>query len=264
MKKFLFAAVLCLMAAPGALAAESPWATADYAQARLIAGAHKAGLEIRLAPGWHAYWRMPGDGGLAPQLDWAASKNLKAATLQWPAPRRYEDAGLQSFGYEGQFILPLAVAADDAGKPVDLALALNLMVCEKICVPQKLDIAMTLPPGNVPDGAHDARLAAVAVPHADGMAKLKIENLVVGPDALVARIFAPRGFDALDMFIDAGEDMYITARPEITVDEKNPDFAMVRIAAPEGTDNLFNAVSGHTITVVITDGEHAIEKSYAF
>lgn len=263
MKKLLLTAALLLV--PGtAQAAESPWVSADYAQARLIAGADKAGLEIRLAPGWHAYWRMPGDGGLAPQLDWAASKNLKSATLQWPVPKRYEDADLQSFGYEGQYILPLTLAAEAADKPVDLALALNLMVCEKICVPQKLDIALSVPPGNTPDGAHDARLAAVALPHAEGTEQLKIENLVVGPDALVARVYAPRGFAFLDVFVDAGEEIYITAKPEVTIDPKDAHYAMVRVPAPAGVDNLLSAVSDKPVTVVITDGEQAIEKEYRF
>ncbi len=263
MKKLLIAAAL-FIAPAAAHAAESPWVSADYAQARLIAGAHKAGVEIRLAPGWHAYWRMPGDGGLAPQFDWAASKNLKSAAVQWPVPKRYEDAGLQSFGYEGQFILPLVIDAEKDTDAVDLALSLNLMVCEKICVPQKLDLALAVPPGNVPDGEHDARLSAVALPAAGHTAKLRIENLVIGPDALVARVYAPRGFDAVDLFVDAGEEFYITARPEITVDDKDPDYAMVRVAAPNGTENLFNEVTGHAMTVVVTDGEQAIEKEFNF
>lgn len=262
MKKLLSVLTLCLLAGT-AQAAESPWVSADYAQARLIAGAERAGLEIRLAPGWHAYWRMPGDGGLAPQFDWSESKNLQEAKVQWPTPKRYEDAGLQSFGYEGQFILPLAVTATDAAQPMDLSLALNLMVCEKICVPQNLNLALNVPPG-VADGAHDARLSAVKLPALDGTDKLKIENMVIGPDAMVARIYAPRGFEKLDVFVDAGESLYVTARPEVAVDEKDPAYAMVRVAAPEGTENLFNEISGKKISVVVTDGADAIEKEFSF
>jgi suppressor for copper-sensitivity B len=262
MKKTLSVIILCLLAGT-AHAAESPWVSADYAQARLIAGASMAGLEVRLAPGWHAYWRMPGDGGLAPQLDWAQSKNLKEAKVQWPTPQRYEDAELQSFGYEGQFIMPLTVTAVDAAQPVDLSLALNLMVCEKICVPQNLQIALRVPPGEA-DGEHDARLAAVKLPAINEAEQLKIENMVIGPDAMVARIYAPRGFEKLDMFVDAGETLYVTARPEVTVDAKDPHYAMVRVAAPQGTDNLFNAISGKKISVVVTDGAEAIEKEFSF
>ena len=251
----------CLAPAP-ARATESAWVSADYAQVRLIAGAEKAGLEVRLAPGWHAYWRMPGDGGLAPQMDWGRSRNLARVDVSWPVPRRYEDAGLQSFGYQDHFILPLAARGEDPGADIALALDLNMMVCEKICVPQVFSgVALTLPAGGKA-GKHDARLAAVPLPHAGDTEALRIESLVVGPDALVARVFSANGFAALDVFVEAGEN-YVTAPPQITPDEKNPGYAMVRVAAPEAVGNLFTEVSGETLTVTVTDGRTAIERQFA-
>lgn len=53
----------------------SAWNLVPHAAARLIAGAThgsadgiwlRAGIEIRLAPGWHTYWRYPGDSGVPP------------------------------------------------------------------------------------------------------------------------------------------------------------------------------------------------------
>src|SRR5690348_17250434 len=29
-----------------------------------------AGLEFRYEPGWHGYWRTPGDAGIAPRFNW--------------------------------------------------------------------------------------------------------------------------------------------------------------------------------------------------
>lgn len=258
----IIAIVALFSAGSAARAAESPWVSADYAQARLIAGKDKAGIEIRLAPGWHAYWRMPGDGGLPPRFDWAASKNLKEAAVSWPVPRRYVDMDLHSFGYQDSLILPLALTAADADKPVDVALTLDLMVCEKICVPQKFDLALTDAVAEA--GAHDARLAAVPLPHDGDTDELKIDNLVIGPDAIVAQVTAKNGFAAFDMFVDAGEALYVTAAPAVTVDEKDPHKAIVKIAAPPGTDNLFNAVTGKPLTLVVTDGRHAIERRFAF
>ena len=28
----------------------------------------RAGLRLRMAPGWHTYWKNPGDAGVAPEL----------------------------------------------------------------------------------------------------------------------------------------------------------------------------------------------------
>lgn len=254
-----FAAVL--LSAAAAHAGDGAWVSADYAQARLIAGtANRAGLEVRLAPGWHAYWRMPGDGGLPPSFDWAGSTNFESAQVHWPAPERFVDMDLHSFGYKDHFILPLTVARIDEAADTRLDLALALMVCEKICVPQNLTLTLTLP---VTGGAHQPRLDAVVLPHEKETDALKIDNMVVGPDAVVARVFAARGFDHVDMFVESG-DLYITAAPVITPDKKDPRFAMIRVAAPEGTKSLVKAIGDAPVTLTVTDGTEAIERRFDF
>jgi hypothetical protein len=47
-----------------------------------------ADLEIRRAPGWHAYWRAPGDAGFPLTIDWKGSTNFVGAEITWPAPAR--------------------------------------------------------------------------------------------------------------------------------------------------------------------------------
>jgi len=110
--------------------------------ARLVAGSQptadgvlRAGLEIRLKSGWHTYWRYPGDAGVPPQFDFAASQNLKRAVVQWPAPQRIEEAGGGTIGYLGSVIFPLRVEPLDPAKPVLLRLKLDYAICEKLCVP---------------------------------------------------------------------------------------------------------------------------------
>src|SRR5262244_547517 len=97
--------------------------------ARLVAGSQsaaagvlRAGLEIRLKPGWHTYWRYPGDAGVPPQFDFAASQNLKRVVVLWPAPQRIEEAGGSTIGYLGSVMFPLRVEPLDPAKPVLLRL----------------------------------------------------------------------------------------------------------------------------------------------
>ena len=42
------------------------------------AGRHRAGLLIELDGLWKTYWRVPGDAGIPPQLDWSGSQNAAA------------------------------------------------------------------------------------------------------------------------------------------------------------------------------------------
>src|SRR5262245_22029868 len=121
-----------LMAAAGAAAAEdaSRWDGDARSAVRLIAGssrhgdsaALRAGLEIRVKPGWHTYWRYPGDAGVPPRFDFAGSQNVKAVDVLWPAPQAIPEEGLTVIGYTDNVILPLAVVPQNRAKPVTLRL----------------------------------------------------------------------------------------------------------------------------------------------
>jgi hypothetical protein len=66
-----------------ALAAASEWVTVKGGAVRLITagppenGTYWAGLEFQLEPGWHTYWRYPGEAGIPPQIAWTATSNIK-------------------------------------------------------------------------------------------------------------------------------------------------------------------------------------------
>lgn len=132
----------------------SAWDGELHAAARLIAGAAvrsadaswlRAGIEIRLDPGWKTYWRYPGDSGVPPTLDFAGSKNVKSVTALWPAPQRFADgAGGHSIGYLGDVVLPLRIIADDATKPAALHVKLGFAICANLCVPAEADLDLVL------------------------------------------------------------------------------------------------------------------------
>ena len=39
-------------------------------------GTRIAALHLTLTPGWHTYWRIPGEAGIAPRFDWGRSQNV--------------------------------------------------------------------------------------------------------------------------------------------------------------------------------------------
>jgi len=151
--------------------------------ARLVAasqpaadGVLRAGLEIRLKSGWHTYWRYPGDAGVPPQFDFAASQNLKQVVVQWPAPQRIEEAGGITIGYLGGVIFPLRVEPRDPAKPVLLRLKLDYAICEKLCVPAEAKAELAVGKGvfkgptsqDVALSSAEARVPRTAKPGAPG------------------------------------------------------------------------------------------------
>src|SRR3954451_23131178 len=119
----------------------SPWVKDGHSAVRLLAGSRSGtvllgGIAIQLQPGWHTYWRTPGDSGVPPRFDFSKSENVDTVTILWPAPTKFDDgAGGESLGYLKQVTFPMRVIAKDASKPVVLRAAINYAVCEKICIP---------------------------------------------------------------------------------------------------------------------------------
>ncbi len=132
----------------------SAWDGDQRAAVRLIAGVQRgtvrrAGIEIRLAPGWKTYWRYPGDSGIPPRFDFSPSKNVKSVTVRYPAPHRLTDESGTSIGYKHGVVFPLEIVAQNAAQPVMLAVKVDYAVCEKICIPAegKAELSVTGRPG---------------------------------------------------------------------------------------------------------------------
>src|ERR1700722_10908274 len=54
----------------------------------------RVGLRLQLAPGWHTYWKNPGDAGVPPDLTF---DNAKASPIDWPTPRRVTEGPVMTY-----------------------------------------------------------------------------------------------------------------------------------------------------------------------
>jgi len=135
------ATFVTVMPTPASAADASAWSQDTKSAVRLITGANtkgaplRAGIEIKMQPGWHTYWRYPGDSGVPPRFSFAGSDNVKSATVRFPAPVLFSDGGGHSIGYQDSVILPVTIVPKDPDKPVIARLKIDYAVCEKLCVP---------------------------------------------------------------------------------------------------------------------------------
>ncbi len=143
--------LLALLLAHGALAAESAAVTSPRATATLISDTdavapgqpYRVALRLRMAPGWHTYWRNPGDAGVAPELSFTLPNGVTAGPIAWPTPARQPEDTLMTFGYQGELVLPVTLS----GGPGPVELAATWLVCEKICVPEEGNFRLDLQAG---------------------------------------------------------------------------------------------------------------------
>jgi thiol:disulfide interchange protein/DsbC/DsbD-like thiol-disulfide interchange protein len=119
----------------------------------------RLGVLLDLAPGWHVYWRNPGDAGLATSLEWQLPDGFVAGEIEWPVPKRIIEPGdLQVFGYKEQVLLtvPISVPASASLEEVQIGVRATWLVCEAICVPGEAELELSLPVANASAPANAA------------------------------------------------------------------------------------------------------------
>lgn len=252
----------------------SAWDGDARSAVRLIAGAPlrdggatlRAGVQIRLAPGWKTYWRYPGDSGVPPRFDFAQSRNLETVTPSWPLPHRFADGNGQSIGYYGDVLFPLQLVAKDPTQPIVVRLKLEYAVCEKLCVPAEgsaeLLLSATAPGKSTQEAALTAAEARVPKPAAigDGAAMgVAIRRVRQERGERVPRIIvdvaAPEG-EAVDLFVEGPTPEWALPLPT-PIAAETPGlrrFAFDLEGLPPGA-----SAQGATLTLTAVAGGSAIE-----
>src|SRR5208337_5555331 len=59
----------------------------------------RVGLRFRLAPGWHTYWRNPGDAGVAPEFSLVLPPGMQSGPIEWPTPSRVAEGPVMTYAY---------------------------------------------------------------------------------------------------------------------------------------------------------------------
>ncbi len=112
------------------------------------------GIVMKPRPGWHSYWENPGDSGMATRAVWTLPQGVTVSPFRYPVPETYVVAGLMNHVYSGENVLLAEVSVPQAASgALPLKVRLDWLVCDdKICVPERADLALPLATG---DGAAD-------------------------------------------------------------------------------------------------------------
>ena len=257
--------IVAIPATSGHAAEESPWSEDIRSAARIIAGTNRngdaqlrAGIEIKMQPGWKTYWRYPGDSGVPPQFDFSNSENLKSATVLYPAPYLFKDETGQTIGYKEKVVFPVVVSPQQPGKPVRLRLKVDYAVCEKLCVPAEGRAELMLGSGN---SAHNSELSAAEgrVPEqvTASQAGLTARRINTGTKPLVAvDLPAPAG-QTVDLFVEGPTPRWALPipKPVKPAPAGRAQFSFELDGSPPGTDPKGQV----DLTFTVVTGDRAVE-----
>lgn len=246
----------------------SAWDGDARASMRLIAGGPpqprnaplRAGVDVKLAPGWKTYWRYPGDSGVPPRFDFAGSDNVKSVTIGWPAPHRFTDESGSSIGYKSDVIFPLRIVPQDPAKPVRLHLNLDYAVCEKLCVPAEghADLALDGAPSSFADALAAAEATVPKRARIGDAAPLAVRSVHREADGahprVVVDVVAPPG--PVDLFAEGPTPEWALPLPEPKSVAKDGSrrFVFALDGLPPGA-----SPHGAALTLTLVSGANAVE-----
>ena len=104
-------------------------------------------LRLKPDPGWHTYWRNPGDSGLPTTLKWTLPTGWTAGEIEWPYPQVQKLGDLVNYGYgeETLHLVALQAPAKLGGESMTVKAEAKWLMCSDICIPGKADLELRLP-----------------------------------------------------------------------------------------------------------------------
>jgi DsbC/DsbD-like thiol-disulfide interchange protein len=100
-------------------------------------------LHQKITPGWHTYWRNPGDAGQATSIAWTLPASFSAGDIVWPAPERFMAGPLMNYVFSDEVYLPVAITVPADAKPgqtLTLKGAVDWLVCKDVCIPEDANL----------------------------------------------------------------------------------------------------------------------------
>ncbi|MDH3619751.1 MAG: redoxin domain-containing protein [Gammaproteobacteria bacterium] len=161
---------LGLVAAAHAAPTKTKYSTidlvAEQASLPVNGGSISIGFFIEPDVTWHAYWKNPGDAGMEPSIAWELPEGFSVGAFEFPTPHLLPFGDLNTYGYEEPILLTATVTVPDglsAGQSIDFAGKARWVVCDdNVCVPERMDVLLTLDVGDARANPTTAELFATA------------------------------------------------------------------------------------------------------
>ncbi|OYX95599.1 MAG: hypothetical protein B7Y74_03810 [Novosphingobium sp. 35-62-5] len=162
-------AALCVGVCPAVLAAQPNQMNVAFAAESETPAPGKVTmlvLKMQPKPGWHGYWRNPGQSGGPMRLRWTGPKGVKFGEPLWAAPIAQQSIGLTNYIMPGEYTLlvPMTVPKDMVlGTNFSVSMDMLLFVCtEGMCSSQKVEGSVDLVAGGGQPSAIGGPMASEA------------------------------------------------------------------------------------------------------
>lgn len=109
----------------------------------------KLGVQLKMDPGWHTYYREAGEAGMPTKITWELPQGFKASdNFYWQMPKKLVDAGITTYGYNDSTIITAEIQPPDqlkAGEKLTFKARVKWLECKDVCIPGSADLQLSLP-----------------------------------------------------------------------------------------------------------------------
>ena len=109
---------------------------------------YRVGIRLRHAPGWHTYWKFPGDSGYSTSVEWRLPRHWEITPLEWPIPERVTTGPVTSYVYQGEVLLPFKLDipwGTPYGTTGTIRAKVEWLACREQCVPGEAEVQFSVP-----------------------------------------------------------------------------------------------------------------------
>lgn len=185
-------------------------------------------IRVKLAEGWHAYWKNPGESGMPLHIEWTLPEGFTLTKLQWPTPKRFEVEGIVGYGYEDEVFFLTEITPPKnlpAETPLPIKANVRWLACsDSMCLPGDSDLTLNFPLSNFSDNSSVFNKARAALPQK------------------MASIKATRSDHFIEIQLKSSaatlEHVYFYPETKATIDEKILPVFAATTDAPEETTLL--------------------------
>ncbi|MEQ5162352.1 protein-disulfide reductase DsbD domain-containing protein [Proteus terrae] len=250
-RSFVMALILTLFTLSTSQAADTGWLTMpdnSHAQVRATAQKSPAGdvkllLEVQLESGWKTYWRSPGEGGVAPEINW--SQDVSAITWHWPSPSAFDVAGIYTQGYDKQVVFPIELSSVQTDRLMGV---LTLSTCSNVCIltDYTLDLDFTEPVPADFEWQYNQAMAKIPV----GTGLVSSVSSDYNNSQLTISLQKEQGaWVKPNIYLDPPEGM-LYGIPKLDHQDKN---LLVTVDVTDDWGDAAGDISGKALSFVITD-----------
>ena len=99
-------------------------------------------LTAEIEPGWHIYWKNPGDAGLPTRFNWELPAGINLKNIEWQNPEIIPFGEFSNIGYENTARFIITFSSSGEMKPGDYKLKCHIswLICKEKCISDSRDI----------------------------------------------------------------------------------------------------------------------------